>query len=113
MSWVAFDRAIHIATNRSLPAPLQRWTKVRDELHRNIHDKGWNEEMAAFVQYEGSDVLDASLLLMPLVGFISPTDPKWTSTLAAMDETLVSDSLVYGDRPRSGSRRWLSIGPQW
>ena len=100
MTWVAFDRAIRIAINRSLPAPLQRWTEVRNELHRTIHDKGWNAEMAAFVQYEGGDVLDASLLLMPLVGFISPTDPKWISTLAAMDRTLVSDSLVYRYDPR-------------
>jgi pentatricopeptide repeat protein len=57
--------------------------------------KGWNESMQAFVQFEGSDVLDASLLLMPLVGFVVPGDEKWQSTLAAMDKVLVSDSLVY------------------
>lgn len=119
MTWVAFDRAIRIATNRSLPAPLQRWTDVRDELHRTIHSKGWNAEMAAFVQYEGSDVLDASLLLMPLVGFISPTDPKWISTLAAMDRTLVSDSLVYRYDPSAspdglaGSEGTFSLCTFW
>ncbi len=119
MTWVAFDRAIRIATNRSLPAPLERWRAVRDELHRNIHDKGWNEQMQAFVQYEGSDVLDASLLLMPLVGFISPTDPKWVSTLAAMDTTLVSDSLVYRYDPSAspdglaGSEGTFSLCTFW
>lgn len=95
MCWVAIDRAIKIAVNRSLPAALTRWTVERDHLHREIHDKGWNDELAAFVQYEGSDVLDASLLLMPLTGFISPMDPKWISTLQAIDRVLVSDSLVY------------------
>ena len=77
MCWVAFDRAIRIAANRSFPAPLDRWTTERDRIYRAIHDKGWNEELQAFVQYEGSDVLDASLLLMPMMGFISPTDPRW------------------------------------
>lgn len=119
MTWVAFDRAIRIATNRSLPAPLARWTEVRDELHRNIHDNGWNADLQAFVQYEGSDVLDASLLLMPLVGFISPTDAKWVSTLSAMDATLVSDSLVYRYDPSAspdglaGSEGTFSLCTFW
>ena len=92
---------------------------MRNELHRTIHDKGWNAEMAAFVQYEGSEVLDASLLLMPLVGFISPTDPKWISTLAAMDRTLVSDSLVYRYDPSAspdglaGSEGTFSLCTFW
>jgi GH15 family glucan-1,4-alpha-glucosidase len=63
--------------------------------------KGWNEKLQAFVQYEGSDVLDASLLLMPLVGFIVPGDEKWQSTLNAMDKVLVSDSLVYRYDPKA------------
>src|SRR5690349_25079831 len=58
-------------------------------------EKGWNAKRGAFVQHYNTDVLDASLLLMPLVGFISPTDPMWISTLRAMDHELVSDSLVY------------------
>ena len=66
-----------------------------------IMTKGWNETLQAFVQYEGSDVLDASLLLMPLVGFIVPSDPKWQSTLTAMDKVLVSDSLVYRYDPKA------------
>ena len=119
MCWVALDRAIRIASHRSLPAPLARWTETRDQLHRAIHDRGWNEELGAFVQYEGSDVLDASLLLMPLSGFISPTDPKWLSTLRAMDSTLVSDSLVYRYDPKAspdglqGSEGTFSLCTFW
>jgi GH15 family glucan-1,4-alpha-glucosidase len=95
MVWVAFDRAIRMAADHGRPADLERWTRCRDDVYRAVMTRGWNESMQAFVQYEGSDVLDASLLLMPLVGFIAPADEKWQSTLAAMDKVLVSDSLVY------------------
>jgi GH15 family glucan-1,4-alpha-glucosidase len=95
MSWVALDRSIRMAIDHGRPAELDRWTRERDEIYRNIMTKGWNESMQAFVQYEGSNVLDASLLFMPLVGFIVPSDEKWQSTLSAMDKVLVSDSLVY------------------
>ena len=95
MCWVALDRAVRLARKRSLPAPLVRWSSVRDEIYRTIHEKFWNERLQAFTQSEGSDALDASCLLMPLVRFISPTDPRWLSTLAAVGETLTDDSLVY------------------
>jgi GH15 family glucan-1,4-alpha-glucosidase len=95
MSWVAFDRAIRMATRRGRPGNLGRWATERDHIHAQIMTKGWNDQLSAFVQYEGGDVLDASLLLMPLMGFIVPNDRRWHSTLAAMDKTLVSDSLVY------------------
>ena len=101
MEWVAFDRAIRMAIDHGRPADLQRWTKERDEIYRWIQTKGWNDSMKAFVQYEGSDVLDASLLLMPLIGFASPLDEKWQSTLRAMDGVLVSDSLVYRYDPKA------------
>jgi GH15 family glucan-1,4-alpha-glucosidase len=101
MEWVAFDRAIRLATEFARPADLDRWTKERDEVYRWIMTKGWNDELKAFVQYEGSDVLDASLLLMPLVGFVAPTDEKWYLTLSAMDRVLVSDSLVYRYDPKA------------
>lgn len=119
MCWVAIDRAIKIAVHRSLPTTIARWTVERDHLHREIHDKGFNTDLGAFVQYEGSDVLDASLLLMPLVGFISPTDPKWISTLQAMDRVLVSDSLVYRYDPSAspdglaGSEGTFSLCTFW
>ena len=68
MSWVALDRAIRMANNRGRPADLQRWITERDRIHTQIMTEGWNDTCGAFVQYEGSDVLDASLVLMPLVG---------------------------------------------
>ena len=95
MSWVAFDRAIRLATELGRPANVQRWTDERDKIYRQIMERGWSKERAAFVQHYDSQVLDASNLLMPLVGFVAPHDPMWLSTLEAMDGELVSDSLVY------------------
>jgi GH15 family glucan-1,4-alpha-glucosidase len=101
MEWVAFDRAIRMALDHGRPADIERWRSARDEIYRWIMTKGWNDSKQAFVQHEGSDVLDASLLLMPLVGFVSPADEKWLSTLTAMDKVLVSDSLVYRYDPKA------------
>jgi GH15 family glucan-1,4-alpha-glucosidase len=95
MCWVAIDRAMRIATNRGLPADLARWSEARNDIFAWIMAHGWSERRQAFVQAEGSEVLDASLLLMPLVHFIAPTDPRWLSTLHAIGSELVSDSLVY------------------
>jgi GH15 family glucan-1,4-alpha-glucosidase len=95
MSWVAVERAIRVARQRGLPADLVRWLAVRDEIYTQIMTRGWNEKRGAFVQHFDSDLLDASVLLMPLVKFVSPTDPRWLSTLDAISQELVSDSLVY------------------
>ena len=95
MCWVAVDRAIRLASKRSFPAPLARWHDVRDTIYRDIYERFWNATRRAFVQHAGSTALDAASLLMPLVRFVSPTDPRWTSTLRAIEEELVSDSLVY------------------
>lgn len=95
MSWVAFDRAIRLANNRGLPANLVRWTAERDAIYRQIMERGFHPKREAFVQHYATDVLDASLLYMPLVNFITPTDPKWQATLQAIDDELVEDSLVY------------------
>jgi len=95
MSWVAVERAIRIARQRGLPGDLVRWLGVRDAIYHQVMERGWNEGRRAFVQHYETDVLDASVLLMPLVKFISPTDPRWTSTLDAISRELVSDSLVY------------------
>jgi GH15 family glucan-1,4-alpha-glucosidase len=95
MSWVAFDRAIRLAGGRGLPADLARWTSIRDTIYRQIMERGFDPKRGAFVQHYATDVLDASLLYMPLVDFIAPSDPRWQSTLRAMDDELVSDSLVY------------------
>ncbi|MEV5147302.1 glycoside hydrolase family 15 protein [Streptomyces sp. NPDC052727] len=101
MCWVAIERAIRLATHRGLPADHRRWRQARDTIYRRIMERGWSERRIAFVQYEGGDVLDASLLMMPLAKFIAPTDPKWLSTLDALTEDLVSDSLVYRYDPQA------------
>jgi GH15 family glucan-1,4-alpha-glucosidase len=95
MCWVALDRAVRLAQKRSFPAPLERWRSVRDEIYLDIMNNFWDRERRAFVQYKGSKKLDASNLLMPLVRFIGPTDPRWLSTLKAIEQDLVDDSLVF------------------
>ncbi|MDX6235395.1 MAG: hypothetical protein QOG10_210 [Kribbellaceae bacterium] len=101
--WVAMDRAIRIAQRRSLPAPLPRWLEVRDDIHNEIYNGFWSKEKQAFVQYKGGDTLDASALMMPLVGFIASHDPRWLSTLTAIEEELVDDALVYRYRPEAAA----------
>ncbi|MFD8099342.1 glycoside hydrolase family 15 protein [Nocardia fluminea] len=101
MTWVAFDRSIRLATAHARPADVVRWTAERDAVFRQIIDRGWSEKRKAFVQHFATEVLDASLLLMPRMRFLSPTDPMWLSTLDAMDKELVSDSLVYRYDPEA------------
>ena len=102
MCWVAIERAIRMARQRGLPADMVKWLEVRDQITEQIMTRGWNPKRGAFVQHYDTDVLDASLLLMPLTKFIAPTDPRWLSTLDAIGHELVSDSLVYryNARPR-------------
>ncbi|HEX5195712.1 MAG TPA: glycoside hydrolase family 15 protein [Gaiellales bacterium] len=95
MCWVAIERAIRMARQRGLPADLNRWRDQRDAITQQIMERGWHPERNAFVQHYDTDVLDASVLLMPLTKFIAPRDPRWLSTLDAVGEELVSDSLVY------------------
>ena len=95
MSWVALERAIRMTRARGLPGDVVRWLGERDRIHGQIMDRGWSAERGAFIQHYGSQVLDASILLMPLVLFIAPTDRRWLSTLDAIGSDLVSDSLVY------------------
>jgi GH15 family glucan-1,4-alpha-glucosidase len=95
MCWVAVERMVRMSRQRGLPADLVRWMGVRDAIYRQIMDRGFSQERQAFVQHYGSEALDASLLVMPMVKFISATDPRFLSTLDAIEEDLVSDSLVY------------------
>ncbi|MFJ1702572.1 glycoside hydrolase family 15 protein [Kitasatospora sp. NPDC088346] len=95
MCWVAFDRALRLAFDLSRPANTELWTGARDAILDQVMDKGWSQREQALVQHYGGDVLDASLLLIPRVGFLSPKSPGWLSTLDAMERKLVSDSLVY------------------
>jgi GH15 family glucan-1,4-alpha-glucosidase len=101
MSWVGLERAIRMWRRRGLPGDAQRWMAERDAIYRQIMDRGWSEKRQAFVQHYSDDVLDASLLMMPLTKFIAPADPKWLSTLEAMGQDLVSDSLVYRYDPEA------------
>jgi pentatricopeptide repeat protein len=97
--WVALDRAIRLARRHGWPANADRWLAERDKVYNQIMDRGWNPKVQAFTQHYDTDVLDSSLLLMPLEGFVSANDPMWLSTLDAMDRELVSDSLVYRYNP--------------
>ncbi|WP_128379174.1 glycoside hydrolase family 15 protein [Streptomyces cavernae] len=101
MCWVAIERAVRMAHRRGLPAELPRWRQARDTIYRRIMTRGWSADRGAFVQYEDGSVLDAAVLMMPLAKFISPTDPKWLSTLDALTQELVSDSLVYRYDPEA------------
>ena len=95
MCWVAIDRGIRLAQKRSFPAPLDQWVKIRDEIYRDVYETFWNSKLRTFVQFKGSKAVDAAALLMPLVKFIGPNDPRWRSTLRTINEKLVIDSLVY------------------
>lgn len=100
MCWVAVDRAIRLASKRSFPADWRSWMRVRDQIYENIMKKGWSPRKHAFVQSYDRAALDASLLLMPLVFFLSPCDPRMLQTLDAINRSpreggLVSDGLVF------------------
>jgi GH15 family glucan-1,4-alpha-glucosidase len=95
MCWVAVDRGLRLAEKRSFPAPWDKWRRIRDEIYRDVYENFWDPKIKSFVQYKGSKAVDASALLMPLMRFIGPTDPRWLSTLKVINEQLVEDSLVY------------------
>jgi GH15 family glucan-1,4-alpha-glucosidase len=97
--WVALDRALRMAESSGRPANLAKWAGARDALYNQIMERGWNPAIGAFTQHYSTEVVDASLLLMPLEGFIPAQDPMWLSTLRAIDKQLVSDSLVYRYNP--------------
>lgn len=107
MNWVALDRGIRLADKRALPADRAKWIRERDRIYEEVMIQGWNEKRKSFTQFYGSEDLDASLLIMPLVFFMAPTDPRMLSTIDAILESpshggLVSDSLVhrYPPHPR-------------
>ena len=107
MCWVALDRGLRLAEKRSFPADRDRWLKNRDAIYEEVLNKGWNPNRQSFVQYYGSDCLDASSLIMPLVFFMSPTDPRMLKTVDAINRPsdqggLVSNSLAYRYHPETG-----------
>ncbi|HWU41713.1 MAG TPA: glycoside hydrolase family 15 protein [Candidatus Acidoferrum sp.] len=95
MCWVALDRGLRLADKRSFPADREGWLRTRDRIYEEIMAKGWNSSRRAFVQTFGGNALDASTLIMPLVFFMSPTDPRMLATIEAIQQELVSDSLVH------------------
>src|SRR4029453_7545993 len=106
MKWVALDRGQRLADKRALPTDREKWIRERDRIYEEVMSRGWNEKRRAFTQSYGSDDLDASLLIMPLVFFMAPNDPRMLSTIAAIRESpsrggLLSDSLVDRYPPRS------------
>ena len=118
-SWVALDRAIKLAEKHGRPANVPKWGRERDRVYEQIMSCGWNSRTGAFTQHYGTEVLDSSLLQMPLMGFVAPRDPMWLSTLDAMGKQLVSDSLVYRYNPSAspdglaGSEGTFSLCTFW
>jgi GH15 family glucan-1,4-alpha-glucosidase len=105
MCWVALDRGLRLATKRSFPADTERWLETRDRIYMEIMERGWHQGIDAFVQDYDSDALDAGNLLMPLVFFVSPTDPRMLRTIDRIQEQLSMDSLVHRYKivPHEGS----------
>jgi GH15 family glucan-1,4-alpha-glucosidase len=106
MCWVALDRGLRLAAKRSLPADVALWLKCRDQIYEDVLEKGWNRQKRCFVQSYGSDRLDASVLMMPLVFFMTPNDPMMEATVAAIHRPvsqggLVCDGMVYRYHPES------------
>jgi GH15 family glucan-1,4-alpha-glucosidase len=94
MAWVVFDRGVRLAEQFGLDAPLERWRQVRDEIHREVCERGYDTERGTFTQYYGSRELDASVLNIPLVGFLTGADPRVTGTIDAVSQELARDGFV-------------------
>jgi GH15 family glucan-1,4-alpha-glucosidase len=106
MCWVALDRGVRMAREFALPAPLDRWEAERAAVHADVLANGWSEEKQSFVQYYGTDALDASNLVIPMVGFLPHSDPRVTGTVRATLRELTSEGeeLVYRYRNEDGIR---------
>ncbi|MBR1191997.1 glycoside hydrolase family 15 protein [Bradyrhizobium sp. AUGA SZCCT0160] len=100
MTWVAFDRGIKSVEKFGFKAPLEKWRRLRDIIHRDVCEKGFDRELNAFVESYGSKMLDASILLLPSVGFLEPTDPRVRGTLVAIEKHLMRDGFVLRHDPR-------------
>jgi GH15 family glucan-1,4-alpha-glucosidase len=103
MAWVAFDRGVRICEEFGRDGPLARWRDVRDEIKAQVLERGWSERKQSFTQSYGSDALDASLLQMPIVGFIAADDPRFVSTVEAIRRELSVDGLLLRYRTEEGS----------
>jgi GH15 family glucan-1,4-alpha-glucosidase len=94
MAWVAFDRGIRMAEKFGMQGPVDRWRKIRSKIHAQVCDRGFHRGMNSFTQSYGSKHMDASLLLLPLVGFLPPEDPRITGTVKAVEKHLMRDGLL-------------------
>ena len=94
MAWVAFDRAVRTLAEHALDGPEDRWSSLRDEIHAQVCERGFNAELGSFTQSYDSDELDAALLLLPLVGFLPAADPRIRGTIEAIERELLQDGLV-------------------
>lgn len=103
MTWVAFDRGIKSAETFGFKAPLLHWRTLRDAIHRDVCNRGFDAEENAFVESYGSKLLDASVLLLPSVGFLEASDPRIRGTIAAMEKHMMPDGFVLRHDPREVS----------
>jgi GH15 family glucan-1,4-alpha-glucosidase len=101
MAWVAFDRAVKAVERYRLDGPVSKWRRLRDLVHADVCEHGFDRQRNSFVQYYGGDTLDAALLMMAPVGFLPPDDPRIVGTVEAIQRELMSDGLVarYQTRP--------------
>src|SRR5262249_23968251 len=109
MAWVAFDRGIRMCEEFGLDGPLERWRRVRDDIHAQVCREAWNEELGSFTQSYGGLQLDASLLLLPVVGFLPPEDPRIRAALAAVQRELSADGFLLRYRSE-GKLEALPLG---
>jgi GH15 family glucan-1,4-alpha-glucosidase len=108
MSWVAFDRAGRIARHRGWPAPTEDWRTIGDEIYQQIMEEGWSEEKQSFIQYYGSDAIDASSLLLTITNFIGAKEPRMLSTVQRIQRALTSGALVHRYDPQNAASDGLS-----
>jgi GH15 family glucan-1,4-alpha-glucosidase len=104
MAWVAVDRWVRLCEAERPEEPLARWRRLRDEIHAEVCEKGWNADVGSFTQYYGCDELDASLLMLALVGFLPPGDERIVATVEAIERELLVDGFVlrYRTEARHG-----------
>jgi GH15 family glucan-1,4-alpha-glucosidase len=106
MAWVAFDRAVRAVEQFGRDGPIDRWRRIRAEIHAEVCREGYDSDRGTFTQYYGSRELDASLLLIPAVGFLPPEDERVRGTVEAVRRELMDDGLVYRYATAADEERW-------
>ncbi len=101
MSWVALDRAVKSLEQHGMDGPLDAWKELRDQMRQDVEEQGYNEHVKSFVQHYGSKDLDASVLLLPVVGFLPAEDPRMLATVKALESKLLRDGLLLRNIPKS------------